>query len=475
MAALAQGFDRHLIVAVLLTGGCELLVTDPDSLPSQTEASTSGSGGEAGASDGEAAGTAGTKGGADTAGAGEPGGSGGARGPVVSQIVAGADHSCAIVRDGKALCWGRNQYGQLGDGTTANRLAPAAVVQAPGGPPLAGVQALALGASHSCARLSEGEVRCWGFNGEGQVGDGTVTIEPPHGKLTPVPVARSPGGPPLTGVEALALGASHSCARLSEGEVRCWGDNAFGQLGEAAATVEALAPVAVVQAPGGPPLTGVRALALGFSHSCAGLSGGEVRCWGDNAGGQLGDSTATVQLAPVAVMQAPGGPPLAGVRALALGIAHSCALLDGGEARCWGRNSLGQLGDGTTTDRLTPVPVLQSQLGLPLTNVRAISVSYSHSCALLEGGEVRCWGDNSSGQLGDGTTTGRLAPVAVAQSPGGPSLTGVEALALGGSHSCALLGGGEVRCWGGNGVGQLGDGTTTDRLYPLPALIPSAP
>jgi alpha-tubulin suppressor-like RCC1 family protein len=201
---------------------------------------------------------------------------------------------------------------------------------------------------------------------------------------------------------------------------------------------------------------------------------GETRCWGDNFRGQLGNGTLQDEYIPVLVLQWPGGPPLSGVQALALAGWQSCALLTNGEARCWGNNYGGQLGDGTAHNtRLTPVSVLQSPGGPPLTSVQALSLGNSHSCALLTSGEARCWGINNTGELGDGTTTERLTPVPVLVSPGGPPLSGVQALTLGDWHSCALLTSGDVRCWGGNGDGQLGDGTTTDQLKPVPVLFPS--
>ncbi|HEU4412863.1 MAG TPA: hypothetical protein VFS43_46915 [Polyangiaceae bacterium] len=286
------------------------------------------------------------------------------------------------------------------------------VHQSPGGPPLTGVQALALGSAHSCARMGGGEIRCWGLNNAGQLGDGTTISWP-----TPVAILQAPGGPPLTDVQALALGAWHSCARLSDGDVRCWGHNDFGQLGNGMIATEpplgALTPVAVLQSPGGPPLTGALALALGSAHSCALLGGGDVRCWGYNSSGQLGNGTTVTQPTPVAVVQAPGGPPLTGAQALALGYGHSCARLSDGDLHCWGHNDFGQLGDGTTTDRLTPVAVLQAPGGPPLTDVQALALGGEHSCALLGGSDVRCWGRNSLGQLGDGTTINQLTPVVV--------------------------------------------------------------
>ncbi|HEU4407126.1 MAG TPA: hypothetical protein VFS43_17790 [Polyangiaceae bacterium] len=436
-----------------------------------------GNAGEAGASSdgGGQAGVGGLGGSGGLGGAEDTGGIGGGGPLLVSQVVAGGFHSCALVTGGQVECWGSNAYGQLGDGTTTVRLTPVPVLQSAGGPPLTGVKALALGYTYSCAFLDGGQVACWGSNAYGQLGDGTTTV-----RLTPVPVLQSAGGPALTGVQALALGYNHSCALLDGGQVACWGFNAYGQLGDGTAMDTAPpfgkpTPVTVLKSPSGPPLTGVQALALGERHSCALVTGGQVECWGFNNAGQLGDGTTADRSTPVTVLQTSGGPPLTGALALALGLRHSCALLGGGEVRCWGDNVKGELGDGTTTNRLTPVAVLQAPGGPPLIGAQALALGGLFSCVLLSGDQVHCWGYNLYGQLGDGTMTDRPTPAPVLQSPGGPPLTGALALVLGEVHSCARMSGGEVRCWGLNNAGQLGDGTTTGRLTPVAVGLSDAP
>jgi alpha-tubulin suppressor-like RCC1 family protein len=283
-----------------------------------------------------------------------------------------------------------------------------AIVELSPGVPLAGVQALALGTDHSCALVSGGEVRCWGWNGSGQLGDGTIDQRP-----NPVPVQLSPGVR-LTGAQALALGGAHGCALVSGGEVRCWGWNGSGQLGDG--TVEQRVNSVPVELSPGVPLTGVQALALGTDHSCAVVKGGGLRCWGNNTNGQLGDGTTAQRQSPVSVELSPGVP-LAGVQALALGTDHSCVVVSGGEVHCWGNNAYGQLGDSTTTLRLNPVPV-QLSPGVLLTGAQALALGGNFSCALVSEGEVRCWGYNGAGQLGDGTRIDRVHPVLVTFSPG---------------------------------------------------------
>jgi Regulator of chromosome condensation (RCC1) repeat len=222
---------------------------------------------------------------------------------------------------------------------------------------------------------------------------------------------------------------------------------------------------------GGGPLF-VSQVVAGGGRSCALVSGGAIQCWGFNGSGQLGNGTTTDQSTPVSVRQSPDGPPLIGAQTLALGDGHSCALLSGGQVQCWGSNISGQLGNGTTNDQSTPVSVRQSPDGPPLTGAQTLALGNYHSCARLTGDQVHCWGDNRHGALGDGTTTNRNTPASVLQSPTGPSLAGVQALTLGSGHSCALLTGGPVQCWGRNSLGQLGDGTTNDRYNPVPVVFP---
>ena len=245
----------------------------------------------------------------------------------------------------------------------------------------------------------------------------------------------------------IAVGGSHTCALLSGGKVKCWGDNGFGQLALDPTTGDRVKPVAVSG------LSGAAAVAAGYSHTCALESGGKVKCWGYNWDGQLGDGTTIdYRVKPVAVSG------LSGAIAIAAGRWHTCALVSGGKVKCWGRNGYGQLGDGTNTERrVKPVTVSG------LSGATAIAAGRYHTCALVSGGKVKCWGWNRYGQLGDGTNTERrVKPVTVS------GLSGVTAIAAGGAHTCALVSAGAVNCWGNNWNGQLGDGTTTDyRVKPV--------
>jgi alpha-tubulin suppressor-like RCC1 family protein len=347
------------------------------------------------------------------------------------QLAAGVEFSCAVTTAGGVKCWGRNGEGQLGDGSREPRRNPADVSGLS-----SGVSAITAGDFHVCALTTGGGVKCWGKNEEGQLGDGSSTT-----RLTAVDVSGLGSG-----VMAIAAGDNHTCALSTSGAVKCWGSNAEGQLGDGSTTNRFTAfDVSGLS-------SGVRSLAAASGHSCALSTGGGVKCWGANGQGQLGDGSTTRRLTPVAVSGMSGG-----INTIATGGDHSCALTEGGGVKCWGSNGQGQLGDGTTTSRLTAVDV--SGLG---SGVSALAAgSYDHTCALTAGGGVKCWGNNLSGQLGDGTNASRRTAVDVS----GLS-SGISAIAAGKSHTCALTVGGTITCWGSNGQGQLGDHGM--RLRPTP-------
>jgi alpha-tubulin suppressor-like RCC1 family protein len=198
--------------------------------------------------------------------------------------------------------------------------------------------------------------------------------------------------------------------------------------------------------------SGVAAISLGGGHTCALTSAGGVVCWGYNPYGQLGDGTTDMRPTPVLVSG-----DASGATAIAAGGLQTCALTRAGAVECWGYNGSGQLGDGTTTDRHTPVAVSGLASG-----VAAIAPGGAHTCALTTAGGVICWGWNRRGQLGDGTTTDRHTPVAVSG-----LASGVKVIAAPNEHTCALTSPRGVDCWGWNGEGEIGDGTTVTSLEPI--------
>lgn len=349
-----------------------------------------------------------------------------------SAVAAGDAHSCATY-SGAVKCWGKNQYGQLGTGSTTGTIAPAVV------PALSsGVTAIALGGFHSCA-IRGGSAKCWGYNFNGQLGDGTDVNRT-------APVGVSGLG---TGIKAITAGYLHSCAILSDDVLNCWGSNTFGQLGKGdqGADKGSYTPVAI-SAFG----AGVKAVAAGDWHTCAIDAADDAWCWGRNDDGQLGDGTKLTRNLPVKV--------LSGVAAITTGAYHSCAILLDGGVKCWGFNNDGQMGDASNTERTTPVDV--SGLG---SGVTSISAGAFHTCA-IQSNAARCWGRNDRGQLGDGSKTARNTPVAVT------GLTeDVSEIAAGGHHSCAIQLG-VTRCWGENTGGQLGIGSTDDSSTPIEVARP---
>jgi alpha-tubulin suppressor-like RCC1 family protein len=340
--------------------------------------------------------------------------------------VATGVHTCAVVNGG-VQCWGLNASGQLGNGSTANSSVPAQVTGL-----TSGVTSLATGNSHSCAVVNGG-VRCWGYNYDGELGNGSNTDS-----SVPVQVTGL-----TSGATVVAGGDKHGCAVVN-GSVQCWGSNSFAQLGNGSYT-DSNVPVQVSGL-----TSGVTTLAAGSWHSCAAVNG-SVQCWGSNASGEFGNGNTNGNTTPTQVTGLTSG-----VTTVAGGYSHSCAVVNGG-AQCWGSNDYGSLGNGSTTNSATPVQVTALTSGV---GVMAMATGGGHSCAVVNGG-VRCWGANNSGQLGNGSNTDSHVPVQVSG-----LASGVTAVATGMYHSCAVVNGG-VRCWGSNGYGRLGNGSTTSSNVPV--------
>jgi alpha-tubulin suppressor-like RCC1 family protein len=378
----------------------------------------------------------------------------------------------------RPFAWGGNDYGQLGGNTTnAGRLIPVPVTTTG---PLAGktVVALAGGAWHSLALCSDGMLATWGRNSYGQLGDNTTT-----NRVVPVAVNTSTNSA-LYGkaVVALAGGVYHSLAICSDGTVAAWGADYAGQLGDNQSPgLPRTVPVAVNTASGLSALYGkaVVAIAAGEQHSLGLCSDGTVAAWGNGSLGQIGDNTRQSTRVPVAVNTASGLSALYGKTAvtIAAGIWHSLALCSDGTVAAWGDNSSGQLGDNTTTQRNAPVAVnMSTNSALYGKAVVAIAAGLHHSLALCSDGSVAAWGDNSQGQLGNNITNISYVPLEVNITPGVSALYGrtVVAIAAGQYHSLALCSDGTVAAWGYNNIGQLGDNTTTNRSVPV-AVNPTSP
>lgn len=361
--------------------------------------------------------------------------------PTITAITAGDFHTCALTAAGGVVCWGGNYSGELGNGSTGFSPVPVPVTGLS-----AGVEAIVAGPNHTCALLRGGGVSCWGQNGYGQLGNGTRT-----GSSVPVSVQGLP-----TGVTAIAASGWHTCARTGDGSVLCWGSNFVGQTGNGVEW-SSLVPVDVKGRTGG--FTAVKR----GNHSCALTSAGGATCWGYNNLGQLGNGVTntshSTSFVPVDVVGLSRD-----VSAISVGGSHACALTQG-RVVCWGYNLHGELGNRTRVNSNVPVDVS----GLA-TRVTTVVAGGGHTCALTGSAGVRCWGANYSGQLGNGGRANVPAAVAVAG-----LASGIAAIAAGHSHTCALTSRGQVRCWGGNSSGQLGDGTTVGRRVPVDVRFLSYP
>ena len=355
-------------------------------------------------------------------------------------VEAGIFHQCALMQDATVRCWGENDYGQLGNGVISSppdapNPTPVPVVG------LNGVAAVAGGGFHTCARFSDGRLRCWGRNSEGQLGDPAFTD---WASPTSVPVA---GITTATGVTG---GGYHTCAVLQNGTVRCWGQNDYGQLGNGTTTPAAVpksTPVEVSR------ITNAVAVSAGGFHTCALLADGTVRCWGQNDYGQLGDgSIIEPQTRPPTPRPTPTPVTVQGITtavAMKSGIFHTCALLRDGTMQCWGWNDFFQLGDSSIPNASsTPVTVRG-------VSPAALAPGDQHTCVLLPDATVRCWGDNNFGQLGNGSARGIYPPADAVAVTG---ITAAVAATSGAEHTCALLRDTRVQCWGRGLFGRLGDG-----------------
>jgi alpha-tubulin suppressor-like RCC1 family protein len=363
----------------------------------------------------------------------------------VRDVGAGWAHTCALKTDDSVWCWGYDQAGQLGPNAAVVEAKQDAgsLLLAPVWSGVTGSGAnvrLGVGDSTNCVLADGGSLVCWGLGDQGQLNDGHDSHDAPR------TVSLADGGAVAT---AVTVGSISVCAITSDQRVSCWGDNTYGQLGRPDGGTE-------LQADFVPELQATE-VALGSTHACALFArDNTVVCWGDNTYGQLGDGTTTSR-SKFAITG------LVAVHAAA-GFHHSCAVKNDGTLWCWGLNDRGQLGDGTLTDRKVPTRVSS------LTDVAAVSANGrsvlgqntgfdSHTCALKTNGSVWCWGANPYGQIGDGTTTDRLVPT--------PVLCNAIAVTAGQDHTCALRGDGSIWCWGLNTYGQLGTGTTTESLVPV--------
>jgi alpha-tubulin suppressor-like RCC1 family protein len=340
----------------------------------------------------------------------------------------------ALIDTGSVWIWGDNGFGQQCDGTNNPRLLPAKLDG------LDNVVTITGGGGQGVVLLADRTVWAWGRNDHGQVGDGTN-----ENRAAPAKVEG------LEDIAILSGGGGHTLALANDGTVWAWGHNGRGDLGDGTSDSRNR-PVKVKD------LTDVSTIAWGGGHSVAMRRDGSVWTWGHNLFGGLGDGTTETRLEPVRVN-------LDGVVEVAGGGGHTLAKTADGKLWAWGRNDRGQVGDGSNETRLDPVQVK----GLDDVKIDSFIGGYFHSLVLATDGTIWAWGNNDSGQLGDGTTQNRNLPAQVAD------ISGVKAIAGGGGrnefgpggHTVALLEDGTLRAWGLNDAGQLGDGTTENRTHPV--------
>ena len=350
----------------------------------------------------------------------------------VPQIISGGDQSLFVDSSGYARAWGRNNEGQLGDGTAIDRAQMRRI---------SGIsQALAtaaLGETHCLAATDTGQVYSWGNNYFGQLGDGTTTS-----RYTPSVI----GG--LANVTQVAAGDHHSLALRNDGTVWAWGGNQLGQLGDGSTTSRS-SPAKVSG------LANIICIVAGAGHSAALAADGTVWVWGSNEYGQLGIDTLRCSTVPVSIAV------LHDIKTLASGRQHLLALSRTGAVWVWGDNHAGQLGLGTTRSTATP------QIIPTLTDVAALAAGANHTVALTAGGGLWLWGANDVGQLGDGTALPSLAPVL-------STTSNVRLIAAGRDHVVVMRTDGTLLSWGSNTTGQLGNATIADAFQTTPVVVSPA-
>ncbi len=449
-------------------------------LPLAVPGGSSGSGGSAGGGPSGGGGATPPGGGGGQApggGGGMPGSGGGS----VTAVAAGRLDTCALLANGSVDCWGANGAGELGNGTTIGSdsgcsLGPCepTPVKVTG---IATGTATVVGGGDACALLSGHHVECWGGDEYGELGAGE------HGAFSPLPLETSGIG---SATAIASAGGNETCAIVALGRVECWGMNRDGDLGDGTTVGPHICGVTSGHAPCS--FTPVEVSAIGgataiavaggpYQHACAVLAGGTVDCWGANAAGELGDGETTgpetcsydggaaCSATPVAVTG------ISNAVAVAAGAEHTCALLGGGAVECWGGNQYGQLGNATTTGSSRPVAVTG------ISDAISLTAGEYHTCALLAGGGIDCWGYDAQEQLGTGASPPETCPAKglfeppCSKTPAGVSgINTATAVAAGGAHTCALLADGAVECWGLNASDELGYSSSTFRFsgFPVP-------
>ena len=493
----------------------------------------------------------------------------------ITAISSGYYHVCALTDSGTVKCWGTGNDGRLGDGGTSDRTTPVDVCEREktadeaSCPKLSGIVAIAAGEVTSCALTDTGNVKCWGKGDYGQIGNG----ETESTNAYPVDVhTGTSDSTPLGDITAIDAGDHHFCALTRSGNMKCWGGGGNRELGHGEAS-NGTTPVDVCEREKAadeaicPPLSDIVSIGLGGNHSCALTNNGNVKCWGGGSDGKLGNGQDSSSFYPVDVHTSSlDSNSLSGIATINPGGSHTCALTTNGQVKCWGKGDSGRLGTGITDSSTTPVDVtlgywnpleitppsygedfyvdtqftshtfsLQGKCsihgstieisgdveGTPTTtcsdygrfnleitlssasndktltitqtlegksetntltlqadgeydsialinNIAMVAAGQAHTCALTHSGAVKCWGTGDYGILGNGKTSNSLVPVDVHSSSTDSSpLSGITQIAAGFNHTCALTTDGEVKCWGLGTNGQLGNGANSISKTPV--------
>lgn len=345
------------------------------------------------------------------------------------KLTAGTSHTCAINPSNNLKCWGRNQHGQLGDGTTTDKTVSTLIDSS------VQYSQVSAGDAHTCAITTTGVLKCWGKNSSGQLGDSTTTD-----RLTSIVIDAG------TNYSQISASGNVTCGITTANLLKCWGYNGFGAVGDGT-IVDKNLPVTI-------DVVTYSSVAVGAMHTCGITTAGLLKCWGLNDSGQLGDSTTANKVLPTAIDAATTYSKIA---VSSFTLYHSCGITTAGVLKCWGNNTYGQLGIG-----VAGVAVATPQIVSAGTTFSDISVGYVHSCAVKSATtELFCWGYNFFSQLGDYTSTNRSSPV---QGDTGYYYSKVIAS---NNYTCGLTVDGNLRCWGQNDFGQLGDGSIVDRYVPI--------
>jgi alpha-tubulin suppressor-like RCC1 family protein len=364
------------------------------------------------------------------------------------QVTGGVSHTCGLTQEGEAFCWGGEPLGQLGNGTalTADQGVPSRV-QMPAGVSFSSIKA---GFYHTCALGSDASAYCWGRDDNGQLGNGsTLTDNQPSPSQVQMPAGVS--------FSSIAAGANHTCALGSDASAYCWGNDGGGQLGNGSTLTASQPSPSQMQMPTG---VSFSSIAAGNSHTCAMGSDARAYCWGTDINGQLGNGTALTSNQPSpSRVQVPAGVSFSSIET---GGSHTCALGSDASAYCWGRDDYGQLGNGSTLTGNQPSPSrVQMPAGVSFSSIEAGGF---FTCALGSDAGAYCWGWDGNGQLGNGTTlTANQPSPSQVEMPVGVSFSSIVA---GNTHTCTV-GSGPAYCWGFNAGRQVGDGTALHRAAPV--------